>query len=150
MKVNKSKYILLILLAALGSGAIFGGCVLIISPLGKLFKMPLSILENSPFSNFLIPGIILFTVLGLAPLGVMIALINKPAYKFAERLNFCKDMYWGWTYCIYIAFALIIWIQAEMSFLNSVHWSHSLYMFLGMAIIFVALLPQVRISYKAL
>src|ERR1700676_5277379 len=147
IKVNSSRNILLILLTVLGSGAIFGGGVLIISPLGKLFGMPLSMLDNSPFNNFLIPGIILFTVLGILPIGVTIALIKKPTYKFAELFNFYKDMYWGWTYCIYIAFALIIWIQVEMTFLHAVHWSHSLYMFLAVAIIFVALLPQVRILY---
>ena len=149
MKVKFSRNILLILLAVLGSGAIFGGGVLIISPSGKLFGMPLSMLDNSPFNNFLIPGIILFTMLGLVPIGVTIALIKKPACKFAELFNFYKDMYWGWTYCIYIAFALIIWIQAEMTFLHTVHWSHSLYMFLGVAIIFVSLLPKVRILYKS-
>ncbi len=57
-------------------------------------------------------------------------------------------MYWGWTYSIYTAFALIIWIQSEMTFLRAVHWSHSLYMSLAIAIIFVALLPQVRNHYK--
>jgi hypothetical protein len=150
MKVKSSRNILLILLAVLGSGSIFGGGVLIISPSGKLFGMPLSMLDKSPFNNFLVPGIILFSVLGIVPIGVMIALIKKPSCKFAELFNFYKDMYWGWTYCIYIAFALIFWIQAEMTFLHAVHWSHSLYMFLGVAIIFVSLLPQVRILYKSM
>lgn len=148
MKTKTARNILLILLAFLGLGAIFGGGVLIISPSGELFGMPLSMLANSPFNNFLVPGIILFTVLGIAPVGVTIALIKKPEYKFAELFNFYKDMYWAWTYCIYIAFALIIWIQIEMTFLRAVHWSHSLYIFLAVAILFVALLPQVRNQYK--
>jgi hypothetical protein len=105
-------------------------------------------LDHSPFSNFLIPGIILFTVFGLVPIGVAIALIKKPACKLAERFNFYKDMYWAWTYSVYTAFALIIWIQIEMTFLRAVHWSHSLYIFLALAILFVALLPQVRNRYR--
>ena len=148
MKSKTARNILLTLLAFLGLGAIFGGGVLIISPTGKLFGMPLSLLDNSPFTNFLVPGIILFTVLGIVPIGVTIALIKKPAYKFAELFNFYKDMHWSWTYCIYIAFALIIWIQIEMTFLRAVHWSHTLYMFLAEAIIFGAVLPQVRVLYK--
>lgn len=148
MKTKSVRNVLLILLAFLGVGAIFGGGVLIISPSGKLFGMPLSLLANSPFSNFLVPGIILFLVLGIVPVGVTIALIKKPAYKFAERFNFYKDMYWGWTYCIYVAFALIIWIQIEMTFLGAVHWSHTLYMFLAVAILFVALSPKIRTLYK--
>ncbi len=106
--------ILLLLLAFLGLGAFFGGGALIISPSGKLLGMPLSMLDNSPFNNFLLPGIILFTVLGVAPIGVTVALIKKTEYKFAELFNFYKDMYWAWTYCIYIAFSLIIWLKFEM------------------------------------
>ena len=87
-------------------------------------------------------------MLGLAPIGLTLALIKRPEYKFAELFNFYTDMYWAWTYCIYIAFALIIWIQIEMTFLRAVHWSHTLYMFLAIAILFVALLPQVRNQYK--
>jgi hypothetical protein len=145
---NTSRNILLILMALLGIGAIFGGGILIISPSGKLLGMPLSMLDYSPFSNFLIPGIILFTVLGLAPVGVTLALIKKTEFKFAERFNFFRDMHWAWSYCIYIAFALIIWIQIEMTFLHAVHWSHTLYMFWALVIIFLALLPQVRNLYK--
>lgn len=148
MKAKTIRNILVILLALLGIGAIFGGGVLMISPSGKLFGMPLSMLENSPFNNFLIPGIILFAVLGLAPVGLAFALIKRPNYKFPELFNFYKDMYWAWTYCIYIAFALIIWIQIEMTFLRAIHWSHTLYMFFAIAILFVALLPQIRSHYK--
>jgi magnesium-transporting ATPase (P-type) len=110
--------------------------------------MPLFLLEHSPFHNFLIPGIILFTVLGIVPVGVTIALIKKPVSAFAQFFNCYKDMYWAWTYCIYIAFALIIWIQTEMTFIRAVHWSHSLYMFFAVAIIFVALLPKIRSRYR--
>ena len=146
--MKTTRNILFILLAFLGLGALFGGSVFVISPTGKLFGMPLTMLDNSPFTDFLIPGIVLFIVLGVAPIGLIIALIKKPDYKIAQFFNFYKDMYWGWTYVIYIAFALIIWIQIEMTVLHAVHWSHSLYMFLAITILFVALLPKVRALYK--
>jgi len=143
-----TRNIFLLLLSLLGMGAIFGGGVLIISPSGKLFGMPLSMLQNSPFGNFLLPGIILFALLGLMPIWIVWALIKRPEYRVAELFNFYKDMYWAWSYSIYVAFALIIWIQIEMSFVQSVHWSHTLYMFWAITIIFVALLPQVRTPFK--
>lgn len=148
MKRNSTINILLILLALLGLGAIFGGGVFIISPKGDLFGMPLSFLDGSPFNSYLVPGIILFTVLGIAPICIAVALVKKPEHKIAELFNLYKDMYWGWTYCIYIAFALIIWIQVEMTILSAVHWSHTLYMFFAILILLVALLPQVRNLYK--
>ena len=142
------KRIYLALLSLLGLGAFFGGGVLIVSPLVKLLGMPLSILQHSPFSSFLIPGIILFIVLGLVPLLLVFALQKRATNKWAEQFNFYKDMYWAWSYSINIAFALIIWIQVEMAYLQSVHWSHTLYMCWANAIIFVALLPHLRDMYK--
>lgn len=93
-------------------------------------------------------GIILFLVLGVFPCALIFALLKKPENVLAERINFFSDLRWAWTYSIYAAFALIIWIQAEMIFLRAVHWSHNFYMFIGVVIIFVALLPAVRNLYK--
>ncbi|GAB3742054.1 hypothetical protein [Spirosoma lituiforme] len=146
MKITRM--ILLILLAFLGLGAIGGGGVFIISPSGALFGMPLSMLAQSPFTNFLIPGIILFIVLGLVPCGLVVALLRKSKSELAERFNFYPDMHWAWTGSIYVAFALIIWIQVEMIFLQAVNWLHTVYMVLAIAILFVALLPTVRSLYK--
>jgi hypothetical protein len=148
MKTHISRNILLILLSFLGLGALFGGGVFIIGPSGKIFGMPLSMLDHSPFPNFLIPGIILFIILGAVPVLLVIALIKRPISKQAEFLNCYKDMYWAWTFCIYIAFALIVWLQTEMTILRAVHWSHSFYLAIAMAILFVALLPGVRAIYK--
>ena len=114
MKSKTARNIHLYLLAFLGISAIGGGGALIISPSGKLLGgLPLSILQNSPFSNFLIPGIILFWVLGIFPCLVVYSLIERPINKLAESLNFFKDMYWAWSFSIYVSFALIIWIQVE-------------------------------------
>ncbi|GAB2583729.1 hypothetical protein [Spirosoma areae] len=148
MKTQVSQNYLLFLLAFLGLGAIGGGGAFIISPSGALFGMPLSMLAKSPFTNFLIPGIILFVVLGLIPCGLVFALLKKPKSKLAEQFNFYPDMHWAWTGSIYVAFALIIWIQVEMVFLQAVDCLHTVYMFLAIAILFVALLPTVRSMYK--
>ena len=148
MKTKTTRTILLILLGFLGLGAVGGGAVLLVSPSGKLVGMPLSMLDTSPFTSFLIPGLLLFIVIGLGPCLLVIALLKKPASRFAEQLNFFTDMHWSWTFSIYMAFALIIWIQAEMVFLQAVHWLHTAYMLLAMAILFVALLPKVRDLYK--
>ncbi|KKM64938.1 hypothetical protein LCGC14_1496320 [marine sediment metagenome] len=135
------------MLAFLGLGAIGGGTALIISPNGNLMGMPLSMLKISPFKSFFIPGIILLSILGIAPMLLIIALLNQPSSRFAERFNFFVDMHWSWTFSIYIAIALIGWLQIQMMMLNSVSWLHTFYMLLAVAIIFVALLPQVRKYY---
>ena len=148
MKTKIPRNTLLILLALLGIGALFGGAVLIVSPSGNLFGMPLSMLDKSPFTNFLIPGLTLFVVLGLIPCLLVFALLKKPQSVLAERINFFPDMYWAWTGSVYVAFALIIWLQAKMMFLQAVGWLHTVYMLLAVALLFVALLPDVRTLYR--
>ena len=149
MKPTTTRNIFLILLGFLGLGAISGGVLLIISPTGKMLGLPITEFKNLPFQNFMIPGIILFTVLGIIPLLLIPALIKKPDSRLADRLNLFKDMHWSWTYSIYVAFALIGWIQIQLIFLQSaVYWLHTFYIFYGLLIILIALLPQMRIAYQ--
>lgn len=148
MTTATARNLLLLLLALLGVGALGGGGVLIISPSGKLMGMPLSLLAGSPFHSFLIPGLLLFLVLGVAPVLLVVALLKKPASQLAERLNPLGDMHWAWTGTIGVAFAPISWLQVQMAFLNAVSWLHTMYMFWALLILLVALLPQVRVLYK--
>ncbi|MEO6851160.1 MAG: hypothetical protein ABI203_01180 [Mucilaginibacter sp.] len=146
---SSGRNILIGLLAILGLSALGGGGALILSPSGKLIGgLPLAMLQNSPFTDFFVPGIILFMVLGVAPLSLIISLLKKNELKFFDWVNCFNDMHWAWTFSIYIAFALIIWIQTEMLMISSIHWSHALYTGLAVLIIFVALLPQVRNLYR--
>ena len=149
IKNKKAQNVFLIVLGFLAIGAIGGGIVLICSPTGEMIGLPLSEFRNIPFSSFLIPGIILFFVLGVIPLLLIRALLKKPESKIAERFNIFKDMHWLWTYSIYIAFSLIGWIQIQLIFLQgAVHWLQTFYIFYAIIIIIVALLPQIRYLYK--
>ncbi|MEP7233678.1 MAG: hypothetical protein ABI778_00150 [Ignavibacteriota bacterium] len=60
-----------------GVGAVYGGWMLISHPDGSGFGMPLSILQYSPFTDFFIPGIILFIVNGLGSLLVFVLLFRR-------------------------------------------------------------------------
>lgn len=142
-----ARNILIFLLTFLGLGAIAGGGAFILAPDGSAIGMPLTVLANSPFTNFLIPGIILFTILGICPFLLIIALVKKPGSVFAEKLNFFNDMHWSWSFSVYLSFALIIWIQAQMQFIQQMSWLHFVYTILGVLILAVALLPQVRKLY---
>ena len=149
MNPQTAKNIHLVLLSFLGLSAIGGGGTLIISPSGKLLGgLPISILKNSPFDDFLVPGIILFLVLGVFPLFIVFALLKKNRSSFAEQFNLFQDMHWAWTFSIYIAFALIIWIQVETIYIQGVGWLQTFYMLYAVPIIIFALLPQVRNFYK--
>jgi hypothetical protein len=149
MKLTIARNILVGLLLFLGISALGGGSMLIISPSGKLIGgLPISILAHSPFIDFLIPGIILFVVLGVLPCLTCYALIMQPVSRLAQFFNVFSDMYWGWTFSIYIAFALIIWIQVETLFVQSAGWLQTFYMLYAIPILIFALLPKVRAIYK--
>ena len=149
IKNKRIRNIFLFVLGLLALGAIGGGITLMISPSGELLGLPVSEFKNIPFDSFLIPGIILFSVLGIIPLLLIIALIKKPESKLAEQINIFKDMHWSWTYSIYIAFTLIGWIHIQLIFMQGVvHWLQTFYMVYAILIIIIALLPQVRYLYK--
>lgn len=62
-----------------GISAIAGGVALVASPDGAIMHMPLSNLHGSPFSDFLVPGIILLLVLGVFPLIVLVGMWQRRA-----------------------------------------------------------------------
>ena len=105
----------------LGLGALFGGAALALGPDGHLLGMKTSLLAGSPFTDYLVPGVILFLVMGVFPLvaAAMIALRSSlaPIAAIASGL------------------ALIGWIVVEMIVLagwGSLAWSF--YMLLGATI----------------
>jgi len=148
-KIKLVRNLFLVVLGFLALGAIGGGIVLIISPTGEMMGLPLSEFKNIPFDSFLVPGIILFSLLGVFPSMLIIALLKKPDSKIADRINLFNDMHWSWTFSIYIAFCLIGWIHIQLIFIQGgVYWLHTFYMFYAVLIIIIALLPQTRSIYR--
>ena len=77
-----SKIIAVLLLSLNGISAIFGGWNLILDPTGRTIQMPLDWLQDSPFNNFFIPGIILFTVNGFFNVfTAVLAIKNTRGYE---------------------------------------------------------------------
>ena len=73
--------------ALMGVSAVISGGMLVAAPDGSLMGMPASMLEPSPFADFLVPGAILFLFLGLYPLAVAYGLWRRPRWGWAESLN---------------------------------------------------------------
>lgn len=70
-------WVLFGLLVLQAVGAIAGGGALAIKPGGDLLKMPLSYIEDSPFHDYRIPGLLLLLVLGVFPLVVAVGLLQR-------------------------------------------------------------------------
>jgi len=148
MPAKPQRNILICLLALLGFGASCGGGALILLPSGKLIGgLPLAMLNKTSFSNLLVQGVLLFLFFGLTSVLFNLTLIKKNEPKLFQKINFFVDMHQSWSFSIYVAFALVIWIQTEMPIISSVQWSHSLYAAWASFIIFVALLPPLRNTF---
>lgn len=131
----------------LAIGAIGGGIIFIIDPSGELAGMSLSLLEGSPFQSYLMPGLILFFVLGILPSITGFSLIKRWEFKLAERLNMYKEKHWSWTFSLYIGFALIIWITVQVYIIKTLSMLHFIFILLGVVIQIVTLLPKVQRKY---
>ena len=128
-------------------GALGGGAVLIASPRGGGVKMPLGYLDGSPFHDYLVPGIILFVVLGIGPLVVAWALIRRPESAIMESVNPFRHEYWGWTLSGVIGVGLLIWIAVEV-LVVPYNFLQPFYVVVGLVIIALTLAPSVRGYYR--
>lgn len=147
-KMPISVKLLIALQGFLGIGAVFGGGALIMDPSGQLLGMPTEMMKVPLFSDFLFPGLILLLVLGIGPLGIMVSLLRRQAWPLGERLNLFRPMHWSWTFSLYTAFALIIWIMVQLYIIKETSVIHIIYMMLGLAIQIVTLLPSARNFYE--
>lgn len=84
-------------------GATAGGIGLVQDPINNI-GMSLSMLEGSPFSDYLIPGLILLIVVGLFPIIPLVGLILRRR--------------WGWWLELAAGCGLIIWIITEVALLG--------------------------------
>ncbi|PAF30432.1 hypothetical protein [Paenibacillus sp. 7516] len=146
--LGRLSWVLIILHGFLGIGAIIGGGGLIIDPSGNILQMPNSLLEHSPFRNFLIPGIVLLLVLGIMPIVIAISLVTQCHWKIGVKLNLYPDRHWAWTFSLYTGFALHIWIMVQVFWIQHVSVIHLVYFAWGIAIQVVTLLPGVQQRYS--
>ena len=149
IKPLSSLRLLSALLWILGLGAIFGGAVLALDPSGGILGMPLSILQYSPFSNFLIPGLILLVVFGIGSLATLWAVWQRPAWSFGSALTHFTGEHWSWSAVFALGVGQVVWIVTEVLMLRGVSWLHFLFGGIGIAIGWVALEPRFR-AYLAL
>ena len=138
--------LLIFLQAFLGLGALLGGLFFILAPDGSLLHMPLSVIKGSPFVDFLIPGWILFTLVGVYPMAVTYSLWKKPSWKWPDVINPFKLMHWSWAASLASGVIVILWICVEVIWVQF-DWPHALYLVWGALIVLLTLLPPVRKTF---
>ncbi|MDF2536783.1 MAG: hypothetical protein K0R18_2945 [Bacillales bacterium] len=119
---------MILLYSILALGAFISGGMLIIDPSGKSMGLTRDLLNNTFFHNYLIPGILLFGVIGLSQVLAAIKLKSGGAYT--------KEM------ILFAGFSILSWIVVQLSMLGYVF-------FLQAIILIVAALELLyAIKYK--
>lgn len=138
---------LVALLVFLGIGGTVGGAMLTLAPDGSLLGMAPDWLEGSPFSNYVIPGLILFTFNGVLPLLAAYGLVRTPNWRWPDALNIYHNRHWCWTYTLYSGIVVITWITIQLV-LTRYFWLQPVMIFTGLFIIIMVLTPTVMRHYE--
>lgn len=119
-KTRKNRLMLYVLGALqvfVGVTAVLGGFELVSDPSGAKVHIPQELLNNSPFTDYLIPGLVLLTVNGLGNVlaGIVTFLRNRTAGNLA----------------IFLGAFLVLYITTEVLIVGLQNISQPLYFVLG-------------------
>jgi hypothetical protein len=117
-KVKRLATILGALQVFIGLGAVGGGLALVLDPSGANLGIPLELLNNSPFSNYFIPGIVLMLVNGIGSLAGGVASFTR--YRCAGEIAMALGAF------------LLAWIIVQVWWIEAFHWLHAMYIILGL------------------
>ncbi|GAB2577700.1 hypothetical protein [Microlunatus antarcticus] len=81
-------------------------------------SMPLSLLTDSPFSTFLLPGLILALVVGGTQTAAAVLLLRRRT----------SALVWSAV----AGFGMVIWIVAEVGYLHVLGWAQMIYLVTGL------------------
>lgn len=119
------RYIAMLLLLFNAVSALFGGYMLIEDPTGGTLQMPVDMMKGGPFNNYLIPGITLFTVLGVGSLLALAMLIFNVRYH--ARAVFLQGL------------ATIVWIVTQMIIVQDIVLLQIVYLSVGAVLVLCSL-----------
>lgn len=102
-------------LIVLGLGGLYGGVLFILDPSGAGMGVPLSLLDGLPLSDFLLPGLFLLAVMGLAPLVLMVAVWRRWPRTWLALMAL------GAVLLLWLAGEFVLWgYQAPIQIITSV------------------------------
>lgn len=107
----------------IGLGAMAGGLGAILNPTNPM-GVPIELLKNSPFDDFLIPGIILFTVIGIGNVISAVIMLFKSRYQ-------------GYISSVF-SWALVIWIIVQCIIINTISILHVVFFLIGVIEVFIS------------
>ncbi|MBS1510305.1 MAG: hypothetical protein JST86_05650 [Bacteroidetes bacterium] len=118
------KYLLLLLLSFVAVTALVSGAIICIDPGGSFMQLNPAVLQNTPFHNFLIPGLVLTFVVGASNAAAVLLLVRRSPAQFNAAL-FAGLMITGW-------------ITVQVLLIQTFHWLQLVYVVAGVFIMLSA------------
>ena len=135
------------ILAIEGVLALAGGVLLVAAPSGRLLQMPAVWLDRTPFSSYLVPGLLLAVALGLLPLFAAFALWRARSVPGLRRVERALGMDTGWLASFAAGMGIMIWIVTQIAMVRLFHPMQLFIFALGAVVVALALLPSVRAGH---
>lgn len=115
---------------SLGLSALYGGAVLMLNRENDPLGLPLEWLDDTPFTDYFLPGFTLFSVFGVGSFVVLFGIVGRRS--------------WAWIAAVALGVSQVVWIAAQVFFLRRVHVLHVVYGGLGALLGALAATPSVR------
>lgn len=124
------RILVLVVHLIVGIGALAGGLACILDPIEPLGS-PASLLDGSPFSTYLIPGLVLFTLFGIGNIvGAVMALLRHQWHGYLLGL---------------LGGTMMIWIVVQVIIIEAVVFLHVLFFCIGLLQVTLLLVPEYRV-----
>lgn len=117
----------------IGVGAVPAGFALIINPSGANLGLPLELLQGSPFGSYLIPGIVLFSVIGVGNIAGGILTLRRKAI--------------AGEFAAVSGVLLMVWIIVQVLIIPF-HWLQPLYFILGLMVLILGRVVRKQLNQK--
>lgn len=111
-----------ILLAFNGAGALFGGYHLMRDPSGGTMQLQKDFLVGSPFPDYFIPGVVLFTLIGILSLVTL-------GYVLFQKKGFSNLLIVQGTF-------LVVWFMVQVFSIREFHYLQVVFGGIGLFLIF--------------
>lgn len=123
-------------LAFLGSGGLYGGALLALDPTGKRIGFPPDMLPKLPVPDYLLPGLVLLSWFGVAPLVCLAGLwIARPESVWRRRAEGLALAFGG---------TLLLWMALQIALIGFQIPIQAVMTGLGFALVALAAPPFAR------
>jgi hypothetical protein len=140
-------WLVVALLAFLAIGGFIGGVAFVTDPTGASIGARLTSLEETPISDFLLPGLFLLVVFAIGSVALIAGLLWRPAPHLLGRIDATWHHHWAWVGTIAMGATLVAWIVYELTIFSERMVLQPILFVVGIALVALCALPSIRRYY---